>query len=104
MSFVALQERINDDGSGIESPEIICGAIGVSSEAGELLDDIKKVMFQGKPLDRSKIIDELGDVVFYVQVLCNGLDITINDVINGNIRKLKERYPNGFVTHENRSV
>jgi len=75
-------------------------AVGVSGEAGELLDAIKKWVFYGKPLDVENVIEELGDIEFYAQGLRDALGITREQVITANIRKLNKRYPVGEYSNE----
>lgn len=72
------------------------GVMGLCGEAGECIDLVKKAMFQGHKLDREKLIDELGDVLWYAAQLATGLDIPLGEVALRNINKLKERYPDGF--------
>lgn len=72
------------------------GVMGLCGEAGECIDIVKKTMFQGHELDREKLIDELGDVLWYAAELATGLGIPLNDVAQHNVDKLKARYPDGF--------
>lgn len=71
-------------------------AMGLNGEAGEVIDIVKKARFQGHKLDRAKLIDELGDVMWYAALLCEALDTDIDSVMTFNISKLKTRYPQGF--------
>lgn len=71
-------------------------AVGIAGEAGELLDAIKKTWVYGKSLDRANIIEELGDIEFYVEALRGLLDITREEVIAANIAKLQVRYPTHY--------
>ena len=66
--------------------------MGVSGEAGELVDAIKKSVFYCKPIDYEHIIEELGDIEFYLEGLRQGLGITREQTINANICKLGKRY------------
>jgi NTP pyrophosphatase (non-canonical NTP hydrolase) len=68
-------------------------AIGISGEAGELLDEIKKTWVYGKPLDRAKVIEELGDLEWYCEAMRQSLGITRDEVIAANVAKLEVRYP-----------
>lgn len=70
-------------------------AVGVSGESGELLDAIKKHTIYGKPLDRANVIEEIGDIEFYLQGLRAALNITREETIAGNIEKLGKRYSSG---------
>lgn len=67
-------------------------AMGISGEAGELLDAIKKHWAYGKQLDIVNVIEELGDLEFYMQALRNSLGLSRDEIIRGNIAKLSTRY------------
>lgn len=67
-------------------------ALGISGEAGELLDAIKKSSIYQKPIDMQNIIEELGDLEFYMEGLRQELKITREQTIQGNISKLSKRY------------
>lgn len=67
-------------------------ALGVCGEAGELADAIKKHIHYRKPLDRTNVIEELGDLRFYIQSVMNLMDITEQEVLQANANKLSERY------------
>ena len=67
-------------------------AIGVAGEAGELLDAVKKAVIYRKPLDRENVIEELGDLEFYMEGLRQGLGISRDECITANIAKLSKRY------------
>lgn len=71
-------------------------AVGISGEAGELLDAIKKASVYNKPLDRENVLEELGDIEFYLQGMRQGLGITREDVLLCNVNKLSKRYPKGY--------
>lgn len=71
-------------------------AAGIAGEAGELLDAIKKVWVYGKPIDRDNVIEELGDIEWYMQALRSLLGITREETIEANLAKLARRYPNGY--------
>ena len=66
--------------------------VGVSGEAGELLDAVKKAVIYRKPLNRANVIEELGDLEFYMEGLRQSLGITREDCIEANIAKLADRY------------
>lgn len=71
-----------------ESCDVLHMAVGISGEAGELLDAIKKHVIYGKPLDRENVVEELGDIEFYIEGLRQALDITRDETIEANIEKL----------------
>lgn len=72
------------------------GILGLNGEAGELADLLKKCLFQGHEFDYDKVIEELGDVLWYCAILAEGMCIDLEDVMKMNIDKLKKRYPEGF--------
>ena len=67
-------------------------AVGVSGEAGELIDAVKKSVIYRKPLDRENVIEELSDIEFYMEGLRQALCITREETIHHNIDKLRIRY------------
>jgi len=78
---------------------LLTGGIGICSEGGELLDLVKKLLFQGKeptPEMREKIKLELGDVMWYVQQVLIWGGWSLNEVLAENTKKLGGRYPEGF--------
>lgn len=79
-----------------ELGELINGALGLPGEAGEVADAIKKYIFHGHEFNREEIIKELGDVCWYVVMLCHAINVPLEVVLNQNIEKLKKRYPDGF--------
>lgn len=76
-------------------------AVGLTGESGELLDKMKKVFWQGHPMNE-KWFDEMtleaGDLLFYLQDLCNFLGVPLEEVRDKNVAKLKERYKSGKFT------
>ena len=78
---------------------LMTGAAGLAAESGEFHEIVKKMVFQGKPLDEANIFHmkrELGDILFYWINSCRALGLDPNEVIQENINKLSARYPNGF--------
>ena len=71
-------------------------AVGISGEAGELLDAIKKVWVYNKTLDIENVREELGDLLFYIQGMANLIGTDLEELIKGNVEKLKKRYPTGY--------
>ena len=85
-------------GPNINVPLLLTGAVGLNSEAGELIEIVKKMLFQGKPLNDENVFHmkrELGDIMWYWISTCRALDLDPNDVIAENVRKLEARYPGG---------
>lgn len=76
-----------------------CAALGLTGEAGEVADIVKKVVHHRHPLDgaaREKLIKELGDVLWYVAHAASVLGVTLDHVAAVNVAKLRARYPEGF--------
>ena len=72
------------------------GAMGLCGESGEVTDLIKKHLYQGHELDHVKVVEELGDVFWYGALIAEAVGATLSEVMQNNIRKLEERYPDGF--------
>ena len=82
--------------TGLEEERLLHAAVGLAGESGELLDKVKKVYWQRHPLcDKwyKDAILELGDILFYLQFMCNNLDVTLDKVRDENVIKLTARYP-----------
>lgn len=85
-------------GPSVNVPLMLTGAMGLCSESGELMEVVKKITFQGKPLTDETVFHmkrELGDIIWYWINTCRALDLDPNDVISENVEKLKSRYPGG---------
>lgn len=82
---------------GPETETIQYAAIAIGGEAGEVLDYVKKVTYHGIPLDKDKLDEEVGDVLWGIQAYCTGRGITMEYLMEKNMAKLQKRYPNGFV-------
>ena len=97
--FVYLADRLVElDRKGANIERLTTAGVGLAAESGEFLEIVKKMVFQGKPWDehnRKHLIIELGDVMWYVAQACMALDISFEEVIEGNIKKLEKRYPGG---------
>lgn len=78
-------------------------ALGLTGEAGEVADLIKKALYHGHKLDSVEIKKELGDVMHYVAGLAEFLGFTLEEIGFENIEKLKTRYPNGFSEEASRN-
>lgn len=75
---------------------LLHGAVGVAGEAGELLDAVKKNWAYNKPLDAHNVIEELGDLEFYLQAIRSHLGFTRLQILEANVAKLTKRYPTGY--------
>lgn len=79
---------------------LIHHTMGISGEAGELLDGIKKHIIYDKVLDVENVVEELGDIEFYMEGLRQALGITREQTLTANMDKLAKRYPNYEYTNE----
>ena len=71
-------------------------SMGLAGEAGEVIDHLKKHLYHGHSLDKEHVMEELGDVCWYLATLAAELDIDFDSVLAANLRKLAARYPEGF--------
>ena len=107
-SFLESIEYLDGEGSNIH--RLLTAAVGISAEGGEFMEIVKEMLFQGKPWshdNREHLIIELGDVLWYVMQAFKALHVSLDEVIEGNVEKLKKRYPGGeFDVHysENRAA
>ena len=107
--FEAFVYRLQElEGQEFPSERLLTAAVGMSAEAGEFTEIVKKIIFQGKPVNDENLFHlkrELGDIMWYVAQACMGLNVSLDEVIEMNVDKLKARYPGGeFDVHysENR--
>ena len=107
--FEAFVYRLQElEGQEFPSERLLTAAVGMSAEAGEFTEIVKKIIFQGKPVNDENLFHlkrELGDIMWYVAQACMGLNVSIDEVIEMNVHKLMARYPGGdFDVHysENR--
>ena len=75
---------------------LINSVMGLCGESGEAIDIVKKWLAQGHDLDKDRLIKELGDIAWYLAEAATALDVQLEDVLQANIDKLKQRYPEGF--------
>ena len=75
---------------------LINGVMGLCGESGEAIDIVKKHLHQGHELDRTALVNELGDIAWYLAETAWALDMPLEDILRRNLEKLKERYPQGF--------
>ena len=77
---------------------LINSVMGLCGESGEAIDIVKKWLMQGHELDKEYLVRELGDVAWYLAEATTALDIPLETVFQGNLDKLRQRFPNGFDT------
>jgi len=84
---------------GVNVARLLTAGIGLASEGGEFDEVVKKMLFQGKPVNEENIFHlkrEMGDIIWYWMQGCLALDIDPYEAIEENINKLSSRYPGGF--------
>ena len=70
--------------------------LGLAGESGEVIEHIKKHCYHGKPLNTDDLLEELGDVLWYVAAIATTAGLSLDQIGDHNIQKLKKRYPKGF--------
>ena len=98
-NFVDFADRIGElDREGANIERLLTAGVGINAEGGEFLEIIKKMIFQGKPWNqdnREHLIIELGDIMWYVAQACMALGVSMDQVLETNVKKLEKRYPEG---------
>ena len=97
-SLKEVIEKIQNE-SEIDAPRILTAALGLSSEAGEFTEIVKKIFLQGKPADKDNVFHmkrELGDIMWYWVTACAALNLDPYEVISENQEKLAARYGEKF--------
>ena len=94
-----LIDRIRElEGHNANIPHLLTAALGMSAEAGEFTEVVKKIILQGKPYTEENVFHmrrELGDLCWYMAQACIALDISFDAVLQMNYEKLSARYPEG---------
>jgi len=97
--FLALSDRLVElDEKGANIERLLTAGVGINAEGGEFLEIIKKMIFQGKPFNadnKEHMIIELGDLMWYVAQACMALEVSLDEVVARNVKKLEKRYPGG---------
>ena len=91
---ISLLEVEND----ADVPHLLTAALGLTAEAGEFTEVVKKIILQGKPYNEENVFHlkcELGDICWYIAQACMALDTTFDEIIEMNVEKLQSRYPGG---------
>ena len=97
--FVNLADRMVElDREGANIERLLTAGVGINAEGGEFLEIVKKMIFQGKPwndANKHHLVTELGDLMWYITQACMALEISMEDVVSTNGKKLEKRYPGG---------
>lgn len=104
LNYPVLSARLSElEASGANVTQLMTAAFGLTAEAGEFTEVVKKIFLQGKPYTEENVFHmkrEIGDIMWYVAQACMALDISLDDVIQMNFEKLSARYPEGSFTIE----
>ena len=109
LDYPVLSARLSElEANGTNVTQLLTAALGLTAEAGEFTEVVKKIFLQGKPYTEENVFHmkrELGDICWYLAQACMALDTTFDEIIEMNVEKLESRYPGGsFDVHysENR--
>lgn len=83
-----------------ERDVLLNGVMGLCGESGEAIDIVKKWLAQGHELDKAHLAKELGDIAWYLAETATALGLTLEEILQANIDKLRARYPEGFNTEK----
>ncbi len=84
------------EATGDVTPRLEHAVMGAVTEAGELMDALKKSKIYGRPLDRVNLVEEMGDLMWYLAILADELSISFEEAWDKNINKLRQRYPEKY--------
>jgi NTP pyrophosphatase (non-canonical NTP hydrolase) len=90
--FAPIRERLSSE----KMLRLLHGAIGVSTEAGEILDAVKKHAYYGKALDEVNLVEELGGLFWYMAIMADELGVDFESIMAKNLLKLQARYQGKF--------
>ena len=105
LDYPVLSARLSElEANGTNVTQLLTAALGLTAEAGEFTEVVKKIFLQGKPYTEENVFHmkrELGDICWYLAQACMALDTTFDEVLEMNVDKLKARYPGGeFDVHQ----
>jgi|TARA_B100000287_G_scaffold327316_1_gene311751 NTP pyrophosphatase (non-canonical NTP hydrolase) len=86
------------EANGVNTTQLLTAALGLTAEAGEFTEVVKKIVFQGKPYNEDNVFHmkrELGDICWYLAQAFMALDTNFEEILDMNIEKLSARYPEG---------
>ena len=91
-----MDSALKSESVGRETRRLAQGLMGLYRESGEAIDILKRMLFQGHELDKKRLVQELGDVAWYLAASADALGYRLDDIILMNIDRLRAQYPNGF--------
>jgi NTP pyrophosphatase (non-canonical NTP hydrolase) len=97
MDISEYQQAVRRTCAATEQKDMLCLAlVGLAGELGEIAEPVKKALWSGHNLDLPHLQEEVGDLMWYLGLLCSALGISLGQAMNDNIEKLRKRYPDGF--------
>lgn len=105
LSMTEYQELANRTSGAGKAGErrMIIAALGLAGEAGEFANMVKKLTAHGHDITNTELADELGDVLWYLAEAASASGLTLNDIAQQNVDKLRARYPDGFSEERSRN-
>lgn len=97
MRTAATPDLFNNNVDG-SMDDVLHALLGIGTEAGELQDMLKKHLMYGKAFDRTNLVEECGDLLWYIAFALKTVNVTMSDCMERNIKKLQVRYPQKFTT------
>ena len=89
-------QPIKDRLQSTENVRLLHAMIGMVTEAGEIQDQMKKAIFYGKSIDKVNLVEELGDVMWYIAIAADTLGVSLEEIMAKNNEKLEARYGKVF--------
>lgn len=80
--------------SGVE--QFKCSALGIAGESGEICELVKKLLYHHKMMSKQQLVQEMGDLLWYIALMADAIEVDLSEIMSININKLRLRYPNGF--------
>ena len=105
MQFSEYQELAQNTAgfNGRSEERLVCAVLALCGEAGELANHVKKGIWHGHGVDEGYVLEECGDLIWYLAEVCASMGLKLDDVAEFNIDKLRQRYPNGFSEEASRN-
>lgn len=90
------QDKIKARLQDTDTVRLLHAMIGLCTEGGEIQDQVKKHIFYGKPLDKVNLVEELGDLMWYIAIASDVLGVSLDEIMQRNNDKLEARYGKVF--------
>lgn len=97
---VELVRKLKSVSNHLVNPDLLHAVLGICDEAGEIAKTIKDHIYYGDVLDKDNLMEEFGDLLWFVTLGVDSCGFTMKEVIQANMRKLKKRYADGFTEQE----